>query len=99
MEIKISSKNVDITDAIHSTVYKKIEHIHMLEKLQHIDIKIDAQHHKPQKVSIDFHYMNKDYHLESEDKDFYSAMDLVIKKLNRQLVKIKETKNTHLMKH
>lgn len=99
MEIKISSKNVEITDSIHSIIHKKMEHVHILEKMQHIEFKIDAPHHKPHKVFIDFHYMHKDYHLESKEKDFYCALDTVIQKLNRQLVKIKETKQSHIIKH
>ena len=50
-----------------------------------------------QKIEANVHLSGKDIFVESEDDDMYAAIDLLVDKLDRQIVKHKEKiKNKHL---
>jgi putative sigma-54 modulation protein len=55
-----------------------------------------------QKAEITLHVRGKDIHAESIDEDLYAAIDTLVDKLNRQVIKYKDKRQDHqhlAMKH
>jgi len=95
MNLKISGRHLDVTPALREYVSAKLE-----RSLKRFDQVIDASvmlsvdsHHgkdKRQKVEISLHLKGKDLFVESADSDLYAAIDLMIDRLDRQIVRYKD---------
>lgn len=95
MNLTISGHHVDVTPAIREYVMNKLERI-----TRHFDQVIDvtvilAVEKLRQKAEINLHVRGKDLHCEATEEDLYAAIDLVIDKLDRQVVKHKECIQAH----
>ena len=90
MNLQISGHHLEVTPAIHDYVTGKIERV-----VRHFDnlidvnviLSVDKLQHK---VEATVHVRGKDIHVESIDADMYAAIDLLVDKLDRQIVKHKE---------
>jgi len=95
MNINISGHHLDITPSLHEHITKKflkikthfdyvidVKFILSVEKLTHI-------------AEATIHLPNIDIHAESTDKDMYHGIDLLIGKLDRQVIKYKEKIKDH----
>lgn len=103
MQIQLTGHRLEITDALRSFTTEKLsrlqrhfEHIISvsvtfdIENLTHI---AEATVHLP---AINGHSKGNDLHARSESEDdMYSAVDLLIDKLDRQLIKHKEKSTNH----
>ncbi|NEN74891.1 ribosome-associated translation inhibitor RaiA [Pelistega sp. NLN82] len=90
MNLHISGHHLDITPAINDYVQKKLDRV-----LRHIDNIIDIQvilSKEPlkQKAEMTLRVPGKDIHAESIDDNLYAAIDLLIDKIDRLVVKHKE---------
>ena len=95
MNLTISGHHVDVTPAIREYVMTKLERI-----TRHFDQVIDVAviltvEKLRQKAEINLHLRGKDLHCEATEEDLYAAIDLVIDKLDRQVVKHKECIQAH----
>ena len=95
MNLTISGHHVDVTPAIREYVMSKLERI-----TRHFDQVIDITviftvEKLRQKAEINLHLRGKDLHCEAVDEDLYAAIDLLIDKLDRQVVKHKECIQAH----
>jgi putative sigma-54 modulation protein len=95
MNLTISGHHVDITPAIREYVMNKLERIN-----RHFDQVIDVTvimsvEKLRQKAEINLHIRGKDLHAEAVEEDLYTAIDLLIDKLDRQVVKHKECIQAH----
>ena len=95
MNLTISGHHVDVTPAIREYVMTKLERI-----TRHFDQVIDVAviltvEKLRQKAEINLHVRGKDLHCEAIEEDLYAAIDLVIDKLDRQVVKHKECIQAH----
>jgi putative sigma-54 modulation protein len=95
MNLTISGHHVDITPAIREYVMNKLERI-----TRHFDQVIDVTvimsvEKLRQKAEINLHIRGKDLHAEAVEEDLYTAIDLLIDKLDRQVVKHKECIQAH----
>ncbi len=95
MNLTISGHHVDVTPAIREYVMNKLERI-----TRHFDQVIDVAailtvEKLRQKAEINLHVRGKDLHCEAIEEDLYAAIDLVIDKLDRQVVKHKECIQAH----
>lgn len=95
MQIQITGRHVDITDAIKDFINKKFAR---LEK--HHDNIINAhalvsvekgRHIAEATINIAKH----DVFAEAESENMYAAIDLLLDKLDRQLIKYKEKTKSH----
>ena len=90
MNLKINGLNFDITNAIRNHVESKLARINRhadnlinvtvtfsVEKLQH-------------KAEADVHLAGKDLHVESVESEMYAAIDTLMDKLDRAVLKHKE---------
>lgn len=95
MNLTISGHHVDVTPAIREYVMNKLERV-----TRHFDQVIDVHvvltvEKLRQKAEINLHLRGKDLHCEATDADLYAAVDLLIDKLDRQVVKHKECLQSH----
>lgn len=90
MNIHITGHHVEVTAAIRDYVHGKLERI--TRHFDHvIDIRVILAVDKLQhKVEATVHVRGKDIFAESDDQDMYAAMDSLIDKLDRSVIKHKE---------
>ncbi|MDR2710448.1 MAG: ribosome-associated translation inhibitor RaiA [Burkholderiales bacterium] len=90
MNLQLTGHHLDITPSIREYVTSKLERI-----TRHFDEVIDVnailstdklQH----KIEVTLHISGKDLHTESTDADMYAAIDNIIDKLDRLVLKQKE---------
>ena len=90
MNFSLTGHHLDITPAIRDYVIAKLDRI-----TRHFDHVIDVQvvmsvaklRHK---VEANLHARGKDIHVEAVELDMYAAIDALVDKLDRQVVKHKE---------
>ena len=97
MNWHMTGHHLEITPSMRDYVSSKMIRIN-----RHFDHVIDVNmiltvEKLRQKIEANVHLSGKDIFVESEDDDMYAAIDLLIDKLDRQIVKHKEKiKNKHL---
>jgi putative sigma-54 modulation protein len=89
MNLNLSGHHLAITPAIRSYVNGKLERIR-----RHFDHVIDAHvilsvSKIRQKAEVTLRVRGKDIHCECEEADLYAAIDLLVDKLDRQVLKYK----------
>ena len=95
MNLIVKAHNFEITPSINQYVRNKFKKI-----TNHFDHLIDAKftlsleklNHKAQ---VTIHLPKADMHAESSDEDMYHAIEIVIHKLDRQVIKYKEKNTDH----
>ena len=97
MNLHMTGHHLEITPSIRDYVSTKMTRIN-----RHFDHVIDVNmilsvEKLRQKIDANVHLSGKDIFAESENDDMYAAIDLLIDKLDRQIVKHKEKiKNKHI---
>jgi putative sigma-54 modulation protein len=100
MNLTISGHHLDVTPAIRDYVQNKLERI-----IRHFDQVIDShvilaidnltEKEKRQKAEINMRLSGKMVHVESVAQDLYAAIDLLMDRLDRQVVKHKTMLQDH----
>ena len=100
MNLKISGHHLEVTPALREYVIAKLERV-----IRHFDQVIDGtvllavdnhkEKDKRQKAEITLHLKGKDIFVESADGDLYAAIDLLIDKLDRQVLRYKDRVQNH----
>src|ERR1700694_4138594 len=90
MNLNLTGHHVEITPAIRDYVVAKLERIN-----RHCDHVIDVNvvmtvEKLDQKIEANVHLSGKDIHVQAHDGDMYAAIDGLIDKLDRQVIKHKE---------
>ena len=90
MNLQLSGHHLEITPAIREYITGKLARIK-----RHFDHVIDVSvvlsvEKLQQKVEVNVHLRGKDIYVECEDADMYAAIDTLIDKLDRQIIKHKE---------
>ena len=90
MNVQISGHHVEVTQAIHDYVLSKLERVQRhFDQVIEINVILSVQKLR-QKAEISVHLPGKDVHVESDDEDMYAAIDLMMDKLDRQIIKHKQ---------
>lgn len=95
MNLNITGVHLEVTSSLRDYLTEKLDRV-----TRHVDnviavnvalsvVKLD------QKVAVDVHLKGKDIHVEEVASDMYAAIDLVIDKIDRQVLKYKEKQTTH----
>jgi len=90
MNLQLTGHHLDITPPIRAYVESKLERItrHFDEVIDvNVILSTDKLQHK---VEMTLHIAGKDLHTESIDADMYAAIDNIIDKLDRLVLKQKE---------
>ena len=90
MNLNVSGHHLDVTPAIRTYVSGKLDRV-----TRHFDHVIDAHvilsvDKLVQKAEVTLHVRGKDIHAECIDSDLYAAIDLLVDKLDRQVIKYKD---------
>jgi putative sigma-54 modulation protein len=90
MNLHLTGHHVEITFAIREYVTAKLERIN-----RHFDHVIDVNvimtvEKLDQKIEANVHLSGKDIHVQAHDGDMYAAIDGLMDKLDRQVIKHKE---------
>ncbi|HEV7856785.1 MAG TPA: ribosome-associated translation inhibitor RaiA [Herminiimonas sp.] len=94
MNILITGHHLDLTPAIREHVENKLERItRHLEKIVEIEVILSldstAEKDKRQRAEINLRLKGETLHAESHAENLYAAIDGVIEKLDRQVLKVK----------
>ncbi len=90
MNLNVSGHHLEVTPAIRTYVSGKFSRV-----TRHFDHVIDARvilsvDKLLQKAEVTLHVRGKDIHAECIDADLYAAIDLLVDKLDRQVMKYKD---------
>ena len=90
MNLHLTGHHVEITPAIREYVKSKLERIN-----RHFDHVIDVNvvmtvEKLDQRIEANVHLPGKDIHVQAHDGDMYAAIDGLIDKLDRQVLRHKE---------
>jgi putative sigma-54 modulation protein len=95
MNIKVTGLHLEITSPLRDYIESKLERIS-----RHVDELIDVAvtlsvDKLIQKAEVNVHLSGKDIHVEATEADMYAAIDLLMDKLDRQVLKFKEKNSEH----
>ncbi len=95
MNLSINGHHIEVTPALREYVLNKLDRV-----LRHFDQVIDvgitlSVEKLRQRAEINLHLRGKDIHVEAVDQDMYAAIDALIDKLDRQVIKHKTRVQTH----
>jgi putative sigma-54 modulation protein len=100
MNLTISGHHLELTPAIRGYVESKLERIrrhfdHVIDVAVILAVEKLAEKDKRQKAEITLRVRGKDLHAESIAEDLYAAIDTLIDKLDRQVLKHKTRVQDH----
>ena len=95
MNLTISGHHLDVTPAIREYVMNKLERVRRhFDRVIDVTVTLSVEKLR-QKAEINLHLRGKDLHCEATDEDLYAAIDALVDKLDRQVVKHKECIQAH----
>ncbi len=90
MQLNISGHHLEITDAIRDYVVNKVSKLERHnDKITSINVILSVDK-LIQKAEATVHVSGGEFFANTEQEDLYAAIDLMIDKLDRQLIKHKE---------
>lgn len=100
MNLTISGHHLELTPAIREYVQNKLERIrrhfdHVIDIAVILTVDKLPEKEKRQKAEINLRLRGKDVHVESNAHDLYAAIDMLIDKLDRQVIKYKTKIQDH----
>ncbi len=100
MNLTISGHHLEVTPAIREYVQTKLERIkrhfdHVIDIAVILTVDKLPEKEKRQKAEINLHLRGKDLHVESMAHDLYAAIDALVDKLDRQVIKYKTKLQDH----
>ncbi|POZ60005.1 ribosome hibernation-promoting factor, HPF/YfiA family [Chromobacterium alticapitis] len=95
MNLKVTGLHLEVTPSLREYIENKLERI-----TRHVDNVIDISvtlsvDKLVQKAEVNVHLSGKDIHIEATEADLYAAIDLLMDKLDRQVLKHKEKQTEH----
>lgn len=88
MELNISYRHIEPSEAVSQKISEKVEH---LKKYFQGQLKIDwvcsVDGHQQHKSEVNVHYGSNNFHAHAVDKNLYHSLDMVISKLEKQIQK------------
>lgn len=96
MQINISGHHVEITPALRDYVNQKLEKIHKkFSNITSIQVTLTVDSKFQQKAEAQINLAKAELFARSESENMYAAIDILVDKLDRQVVKHKEKLNGH----
>lgn len=100
MNLTISGHHLELTPALRDYVQTKLERIkrhfdHVIDVVVILTVEKITEKEKRQKAEINLHMRGKDLHVESLAHDLYAAIDTLVDKLDRQVLKYKARMQDH----
>lgn len=100
MNLTISGHHLELTPAIREYVQAKLERVkrhfdHVIDIAVILTVDKLPEKEKRQRAEINLHVRGKDLHAESIADNLYAAIDTLIDKLDRQVIKYKSKQQGH----
>jgi putative sigma-54 modulation protein len=100
MNLQLSGHHVEISPALKAYAETKLERIvrhfdHIIEIAMILSIENPSEKDKRQCAEVNLRVKGNVFHAEHHAEDLYAAIDCVVDKLDRQLVKHKERLQDH----
>jgi ribosome hibernation promoting factor len=93
MNLTLTGHHVDITPAIRDYVTQKIGRItRHFDQVIDVSVTISVEKLR-QKVEANVHISGRDLFVQADDADMYAAIDSLVDKLDRQIIRHKEKRN------
>jgi putative sigma-54 modulation protein len=95
MNLNVTGHHLEITPAIRDYVIGKLDRVtrHFDDVIDvNVVMTVDKLRHK---VEVNLHTRGKDIHVEAIEPDMYAAIDALVDKLDRQVLKHKEKRAVH----
>ncbi|WP_067516852.1 ribosome hibernation-promoting factor, HPF/YfiA family [Endozoicomonas ascidiicola] len=90
MQVNISGHHVEVTEALHDYVIKKLERLAShFDQITNVQVTLSVEK-LVQKAEATLHVPGAEVNATADHEDMYAAIDLLSDKLDRQLVKHKE---------
>lgn len=95
MNLNITGHHIEVTPALREYVTGKVDKV--IRHFDHVtSVHVILSVEKlVQKAEITLHVKGKDIFADSSDADLYAAIDLLVDKLDRQVLKYKSKQNDH----
>ena len=95
MQINLTGHHMDITPAIRSFVDEKFERLERhFDHITNIHVILTVEKER-QKAEATIHVNRGNIFAEAQSEDMYAAIDMLIDKLDRQVIKHKEKLSNH----
>lgn len=95
MQINISGHHVDLTESLQNYVESKFEKLERhFDNVTNVHVILSVEKLR-QKAEATIHISGADLYADSEEEDMYTAIDLLVDKLDRQVKKHKEKLTDH----
>jgi len=95
MQINLTGHHMDITPAIKSFVHEKFERLERhFDHIINIHVILTVEKER-QKAEATIHVNRGNLFAESQHEDMYAAIDMLLDKLDRQVIKHKEKLSSH----
>jgi len=95
MNLNITGRHVEVTPAIREYVTSKLDRvIRHFDNVTSVGVILSVEKLK-QKAEVTLHVRGKDIFVESEESDLYAAIDSMVDKLDRQVIKYKQKNLEH----
>jgi len=95
MQINLTGRHLDITDAMRNYVVDKFERLERhFDHVTNVHVILSVEK-LSQKAEASFHISGHDVYADSEHEDMYAAIDTLVDKLDRQVLKYKEKMKNH----
>ena len=90
MQLQLSGHNLEITQALHDVVNEKLSHLKAsANQITNIHVILSVDKHE-QCAEAQINLPKKTIFAEARNADMYNAIDELVAKLSRQLIKYKE---------
>jgi putative sigma-54 modulation protein len=95
MNLKITGHHLEVTDAMRDYVTSKLDRVlRHFDNVTSVNVILSVVKND-QKAEATVHVRGKDIYVESEHADLYAAIDAMIDKLDRQVIKYKQKSQDH----
>ena len=99
MNLQLTGHHVDITPALRDYLTSKLERIKRhFDQMMDVNVVMTVSK-LIQKVEVNVHVRGRDIFVESTDADMYAAIDNLVDKLDRQIIRHKEKLTDHRPTH
>lgn len=95
MQIDVTGQQLDVTDSLRNYVNEKFERLERhFDKVTNVHAVLSVEKTR-QKAEATIHATGANLHATAEDEDMYAAIDALVDKLDRQIIKHKEKMGDH----
>ncbi len=96
MQITITGHHIEVTPALKDYVHEKLEKVHKrFSNITTAHVTLTVAKKFQQKAEATLHLAKTEIHANCEAEDMYAAIDLLVDKLDRQVIKHKEKMQSH----